>query len=43
MEVERTGKQIKRLNIEVQDVDFIYEYPHIDHKDCTYIPVLLDQ
>lgn len=43
MEVENSRKPIKGLSIEVQDMNFIYEYPHINHKDWTYIPVLLDQ
>lgn len=32
MDVEKIRKPMKGLSIEVQDVDFIYEYPHIDHK-----------
>lgn len=32
MEVEKIEKSIKGLSIEVQDVDFIYEYCHVDHK-----------
>lgn len=35
----KSSKPRKALNFEVQDVDFIYVYPHIGQEDWTYFPL----